>query len=384
MSDRTPPDPRQPPPRASSGPPRRPSIPEPRSAPPSGYGRSSRSSQDYPQGPDFGYDTGYEPAPGQPRQRGQPGQPSVPRAGPPARPGTPKGPGVQNGLPGGSGRRPLLPLADLSRVVGSLPGVARIAAGSALNTAEWSLSQSLTLTRRLVNATHDPEEMVTLAHELGVAVGVVGAVAQNVAIGVPLSEALDRAGHEYGPGGQLQTRSDDSRRQLREAGELLLAQGRDVWYEDSGHPAYLKIIGELTQDEARILLLLVRKGPQPSVDVHRGGLMAKFIPEVIATGMTMIGARAGCRHQEDIPRYLNNLHRLGLLEGSAIRLPDPGPYQVLEVQPDVLDAMKQRRFTTVVRRSIHLTPFGRDFCRAAFGETAHAGLPAPAAIGRPS
>ena len=38
-------------------------------------------------------------------------------------------------------------------------------------------------------------------------------------------------------------------------------------------------------------------------------------------------------------------------------------YQVLEAQPDVLAAIHSVKFAKVVRRSIHLTPFGEDFCR---------------------
>jgi hypothetical protein len=49
---------------------------------------------------------------------------------------------------------------------------------------------------------------------------------------------------------------------------------------------------------------------------------------------------------------------------SREQLTDPMEYQVLEAQPDVLAAMHSQRFTKVVRRSIHLTPFGEDFCRA--------------------
>ena len=41
--------------------------------------------------------------------------------------------------------------------------------------------------------------------------------------------------------------------------------------EDDGHPAYARILDELAPDEARILLLLLRSGPQPSVDVRTGG-----------------------------------------------------------------------------------------------------------------
>ncbi len=40
------------------------------------------------------------------------------------------------------------------------------------------------------------------------------------------------------------------------------------------------------------------------------------------------------------------------------------PYQVVEAQPDVLAAMHSVKFAKVVRRSIHLTPFGEDFCRS--------------------
>jgi hypothetical protein len=40
------------------------------------------------------------------------------------------------------------------------------------------------------------------------------------------------------------------------------------------------------------------------------------------------------------------------------------PYQVLEAQPDVLEAIHSVRQAKIVRRSIHLTPFGEGFCRA--------------------
>ena len=78
----------------------------------------------------------------------------------------------------------------------------------------------------------------------------------------------------------------------------------------------------------------------------------------------MIGARAGCRYLDEVPAYLNNLFRLGLIWFSREQLEDPMEYQVVEAQPDVLEAMHSVRFPKVVRRSIHLTPFGEDFCRA--------------------
>ena len=77
----------------------------------------------------------------------------------------------------------------------------------------------------------------------------------------------------------------------------------------------------------------------------------------------MIGARAGCRWGEQVPAYLNNLFRLGLVWFSREALKDPMEYQVVEAQPDVLEAMHSVKFPKVVRRSIHLTPFGEDFCK---------------------
>jgi hypothetical protein len=85
---------------------------------------------------------------------------------------------------------------------------------------------------------------------------------------------------------------------------------------------------------------------------------------LVAPGLNMIGPRAGLRYLDNVPAYLNNLFRLGLIWFSQEQLRDPLEYQVVEAQPDVLAAMHSVRAHKVVRRSIHLTPFGVDFCRA--------------------
>ena len=136
-----------------------------------------------------------------------------------------------------------------------------------------------------------------------------------------------------------------------------------MWSTEAGHPAYERILDELAPDEARILLLLLEGGPQPSVDVRTGGPVGMVSSQLVAPGLTMIGARAGCRWTDHVPAYLNNLFRLGLIWFSRESLRDPMEYQVLEAQPDVLEAVHSVRFAKVVRRSIHLTPFGEDFCR---------------------
>ena len=141
-----------------------------------------------------------------------------------------------------------------------------------------------------------------------------------------------------------------------------------MWNTEQGHPAFDRILDELAPDEARVLLLLLTSGPQPSVDVRTGGPIGLMSSQLIAPGLTMIGARAGCRYVDQVPAYLNNLFRLGLVWFSREPLRDPMHYQVVEAQPDVLEAMHSVKFAKVVRRSIHLTPFGEDFCRSCLVE----------------
>jgi hypothetical protein len=150
---------------------------------------------------------------------------------------------------------------------------------------------------------------------------------------------------------------------LRERGAELLRRSADVDLdEEEAHPAYARILGELAPDEARILRLLVLEGPQPAVDVRTSGPIGLLKDDLLAPGLNMIGMESGLRHPARVQRYLNNLYRLGLIWFSREQLSDQARYQVLEAQPDVAEAMEASRRSRTVRRSIHLTPFGADFC----------------------
>jgi len=154
--------------------------------------------------------------------------------------------------------------------------------------------------------------------------------------------------------------SDSSRSALRERGAELLAQSADVAHPEDLHPAYARILDNLSPDEARILRLFATRGPQPAIDIRKG---LPLVSELVAPGLSMIGAEAGCRYPDRIPAYLDNLNRLGLIWFSRETLSDLNAYQVLEAQPDAIDAMRRAgRTSRTVRRSIHLTPFGSDFC----------------------
>ncbi len=148
---------------------------------------------------------------------------------------------------------------------------------------------------------------------------------------------------------------------LRSRGAQLLRRSADVGAGDDTHPAYARILTELAPDEARILRFFAQEGPQPSVDV-RSGRPLNLGTQMVSSGLTMVGVQAGCRRPERVPAYLNNLFRLGLIWFSREPVSDSLRYQVLEVQPEVLEAKKRGGGGRTVRRSIELTAFGVDFC----------------------
>lgn len=267
----------------------------------------------------------------------------------------------------------------------ALPGVARIAAGAAARSAAWTVGSGVRSTRLLARVLTNPETAGDLvqgvAEDVAEASRAVGDVARAVAAGVPLPQALRDAGISLSEVALAEVdpelRHPGRERTLRERGEELLHRSRDVWSDEHTHPAYGHILDDLAPDEARILLLLLRGGPQPSVDVRTGGPVGMVSSALVAPGMTMIGGRAGLRHPELVPAYLNNLFRLGLVWFSREQLEDPTEYQVVEAQPDVVAAVHSVRFAKVVRRSIHLTPFGTGFCRACLVDSPEsASLPA--------
>ena len=256
-----------------------------------------------------------------------------------------------------------------------IPGLAKVVAVSSFRIGAWAASSWVSAGRRTIDVALHPEHAPALAEDLrsaaaGITRALVGeqmedrvrhAAASNPVVRV-VAEAVDTvapAPHVVEPAEPVNP--------LHEAGRDLLRRSRDVWSEDRGHPAYARIIEELAPDEARILLLLLRGGPQATVDVRTGGVIGAVSSSLVQANLNMIGPLAGCRYVDRVPSYLHNLERLGLIWFSSETLRDPEEYQVLEAQPDVLEAMHSVRRAKVVRRSIHLTPFGEDFCRDGLG-----------------
>ncbi len=281
-----------------------------------------------------------------------------------------------NGTPDGDAEESVRgPLTMWDEATQALPGMARIAAAAAVRSTAWSLGSGVRSGRLLARALTQPDKagefVQEVARDVAEASRTVSDVARAVSSGVPITKALMDATASLSSVvlADATPQQPEPQPSLRARGEDLLHRSRDVWSEAEPHPAYGHILDDLAPDEARILLLLLRGGPQPSVDVRTGGPVGLVSSALVAPGMTMIGARAGCRYLDEVPAYLNNLFRLGLIWFSHEQLEDPMEYQVVEAQPDVLAAMHSVRFAKVVRRSIHLTPFGIGFCQACLVDT---------------
>ena len=216
-------------------------------------------------------------------------------------------------------------------IVKDLPSIARLAVGAYWRTTEYAIRSGLDLTRAALASV-------------------------GVDLPQPQPPRNDPSPDPSAPG------PPPRKPTLRERGDELLHRSADVREDEEVHPAFERILDELLPDEARVLRLLCSAGPQPAVDVRAGALPLNATTELVAPGLTMIGAEAGCRRPERVPLYLDNLYRLGLVWFSREALPEQARYQVLEAQPDVVEALRSKGRARTVRRSIRLTPFGEDFC----------------------
>jgi hypothetical protein len=230
--------------------------------------------------------------------------------------------------------------------------VARIGAAALQRSTGYSVRSGVRTGPRLVRAAATSESMVDMVEEVR---------------SITLDE-LDRLGvdtpvenDEREVDREASTLPAD-RDRLRRRGARLMEASADVDYVEDLHPAYASILDQVAPDEVRILRLLATEGRQPSLDVRDVGWVP-ISSELVAAGLSMIGNEAGCQHLDRVHAYMNNLKRLGLVWFSDEPVEDLNEYQILQAQPDVEEAIEAAKRAKLVRRSIHLTPFGVDFCR---------------------
>jgi hypothetical protein len=280
-----------------------------------------------PEGDEPGTEVARRPSPGEPRRRPSPG---------------------------------LLGLRPGPELLRAAPGVARVATLSALRMVGWTVGAAAASANYVVRRSAAGEPPAAILHD---AASDLRKIALRT-LGID-PETLPTVGlGASGPGGtDRSVTRGASTRELQERGIELLRRSNDVHVVEDTHPAFARILSEITPDEARILRYLYLEGAQPTLDIRT------FRPlgigsELVATRLNMIGEHAGLRNLDRIDQYLVNLSRLGLLEFSREPVSNPNRYQVIEAQPTTITAMKTAgRAPKLLQRSIRLTSFGEEFVR---------------------
>lgn len=249
--------------------------------------------------------------------------------------------------------------------VDAVPGIARIVVGSWVRGATWGVETTLRAGRRLTEAALSGESAAQLIDEVREETienlrGLIGELDGEPVASNGSASGLDRSD------GAERRRAD----YLRERGAALFERASEISTDnDPIHPGFDRIVDQLAPDEARILRLLVNEGPQAIVYVNRAAPLGLGAREV-ARRLSLIGREAGCQRPGLVPAYLDNLVRLGLVAIRRDPVLDETAYQVLEAQPEVVEAMKSVKSGIFrgqsSRRSIHITDFGRSFCQVCF------------------
>jgi len=158
---------------------------------------------------------------------------------------------------------------------------------------------------------------------------------------------------------------------LREMYANLLAASMNRSTAHYAHPAFVEIIRQLIPDEARLLQILAVPRPLPLISVRweykvqtdekRGGQYA-------LVHFSLLGVEAGCEFPDEVPKYIDNLCRLGLAEvPTFFEYTSPGVYDALENDPRVVGMkgtieMDPERKCVIQRQGLSMTELGKLFC----------------------
>lgn len=154
---------------------------------------------------------------------------------------------------------------------------------------------------------------------------------------------------------------------LRNMYANLLSSSMNIDTKFEVHPAYVEIIKQISPDEARILSYIYEYKFEPYINLRkdqkkqRGGL---FLIEYL----TRDEFNSTCEIKDAIPRYLENLERLKLID--IIRdgfLTSPGVYDSLKNNKLVVEYTSitddEEYKYTVGEKYFRITNFGESFCK---------------------
>lgn len=154
----------------------------------------------------------------------------------------------------------------------------------------------------------------------------------------------------------------DDEGRLRRNFHALLDRSLEPGAEDGPHPAFRRVLAQLSPDEARILRLFHARGPQAVMDVVSVSRSIGRNGTHLVTNLTRVGDHAGCLDPDQSPLYLDNLERLGLIDIEDEELDGTDDYDLIAVSSAFQDAVQRANAAgnrgRGVRRSARLTSFG--------------------------
>lgn len=107
---------------------------------------------------------------------------------------------------------------------------------------------------------------------------------------------------------------------LKENYAILLATSMDTKSANDAHPGFVEILKQLTPDEVKILEFLPKVGLHEPL-VNLGYTVSEKVGHfTIYRHLGTLASDAGCEHPEQLPTYVDNLCRLGLIEVPSMRL----------------------------------------------------------------
>lgn len=173
-------------------------------------------------------------------------------------------------------------------------------------------------------------------------------VSPDPAIAVPTIEAMRYTSHKE---------------ELREMFTNLLGASMNADSIDE-HPAFVYIIKQLSSDECKIIKYLYHDHKQPMIKIRRN--FGESVGESDLTPyFSDIGYITNCRYPQKFPEYLDNLHRLGMVEVYFDRfLTNEKYYEKLKRHPQFPLVGKGANDNIVEKKSIYeLSKFGEKFCK---------------------
>ncbi|MBD3175806.1 MAG: DUF4393 domain-containing protein [Armatimonadia bacterium] len=155
---------------------------------------------------------------------------------------------------------------------------------------------------------------------------------------------------------------------LRDMYVKLLATAMDKETALDAHPAFARILSEMTPDEARIMRVFATDhASRPAITLD-ARLSSGQGEAVHVRHFSLLGIEAECEYPESTPVYLSNLVRLGLLEiPGDTSVADRSRYAPLQKSETFLAFVKEiegmpDREPHIHREAVSLTNMGHRFC----------------------